>query len=296
MASAFHLIALPVGNEEQTLEAAVAALGEVDAGESVFFSEALAWTAAGSGVAYARMVRAARQRDVNVIATLNLGGELAEDLPGRLPDTRYHALVVFTRHSHVHVPQAKLWPDAVEQRVGPEEDSLPVAPYRRSNLVRLDIDEQLIEVRFLIGSDVALLTDHSPKALACDVLIAPAHLPFGAEQKLLASLSDAREAGVASTSLVINGHGTRPGGAPLCVKLEDAADSGKAIAPKPRWPSPTRLQRRLYRYTANRRASNALDELERLARDPKRKDRIPILRPSRAPKVELGQYPVIIAM
>jgi hypothetical protein len=187
-------------------------------------------------------------------------------------------------------------PDAVEQRVGIEEDSLPVVPYRRSNLVRLDIDEQLIEVRFLIGGDAAVLTDHPPRALACDVLIAPTHLPVGAEQKLRTSLGDAREAGVASTSLVINGYGARADGAPICVKMEDAADNGRAIAAKPRWPSAAKLQRRLYRYTGNRRSTSVLDELDRLSRDPKRKDRIPVLRAPRSPKIELGQYPVIIAM
>src|SRR5688572_23100255 len=68
MASAFHLISLPVGSEEMTLQAALDTLADVEPGESVFFSEAVAWTAAGSGVAFARLVKAARQRNVNLLA------------------------------------------------------------------------------------------------------------------------------------------------------------------------------------------------------------------------------------
>ena len=82
MASAFHLVALPFGSEEVVLAAAEVAILEVEPGETIFFSEALAWTAAGSGVAYMRMVKQARTRDVNIVATLNMGGELTEDLPG----------------------------------------------------------------------------------------------------------------------------------------------------------------------------------------------------------------------
>lgn len=297
MASAFHLTALPFGNEERTLAAALLALHEVDPGETIFFSEAVAWSAEGSGVAYANLVRAARKHDVNIIATLNLGGELTEDLPGKKPDCRHHALVVFTRHSHVHVPQAKILPDAFEQRPGLEQEALPVVGYPRSNLVRFDIDEQIVEMRFFIGSDIAVITDHTPRALSCDVLVAPARLPQGAEDKLRLSLTDAREAGVASTALVINGFASGPKSEPICVKLEDAADNGKAVTAKARWGSPAKLQRRLYRYTAGRRGHRSeLDELERVAKDEKRKGRIPVTRALRAAKVALGIYPVLIAM
>jgi hypothetical protein len=297
VASAFHLTALPFGNEEQTLAAAKQALEEVDPGETIFFSEAVAWTASASGVAYASLVRAARKHDVNIIATLNLGPELIEDLPGRQPEHRYHALVVFTRHSHVHVPQAKILPDAFEQRPGLEQEALPVTGYTRSNLVRFDIDEQIVEMRFFIGADLAVITDHPPRAFACDVLVAPARLPNGAEDKLRLSLVDAREAGVASTALIINGHAADNKNRPVCVRLEDAADNGKAVTPKARWGAPTKLQRRLYRYTQKRRGPRTeLEELERLASDEKRKDRIPVFRAPRAPKVELGLYPILIAM
>lgn len=297
MASAFHLIALPIGSEEAVLAAAEAAILEVDPGETVFFSEALAWTASGSGIAYMRMVKQARTRDVNLVATLNMGGELAEDLPGRKEGCRYHAVVVFTRHGHVHVPQAKVFPLAAEMRAGATEEALPVAAYTRSNLVRLDMDEQVIEVRFLVGADLAFLADHPPTELACDVLIVQSRVPPRAEEKLRASLEDARSAGVASTTLEINGHGNDGRGEPISVKVEEAADAGKAMKPKTRWPSTTRLPRRFYRYTPRRRGDiEAVTELERLARDPKRDGRIPLLRPLRAPKIELGIYPVIIVL
>lgn len=297
MASAFHLVSLPVGNEDQTLEAALLALDEAEPGETVFFSEAVAWTAARSGVAYARLVRAAREHDVNLVATMNLGGELCEDLPGHVSGQRYHALVVFTRHSHVHVPQAKIAPDALELKGGLAEEALPVVPYGRTNLVRFDLDEQIVEMRFFIGADVAVLTEHAPSDLACDVIVAPARLPSGAELKLKQSLADAREAGVSSTSLVINGHATRAHGGPICDKLEDAADSGRAVTPKHAWPARATLTRRLWRYNPPRkRGKELLWELDRLEHDEKRRGRIPIYRAARAKPVELGIYPILIAM
>ena len=297
MASAFHLVSLPVGSEEQTLEAALDALDELETGETVFFSEAVAWTAAHSGLAYARLVRAAGQKNVNIVATLNLGGELAEDLPGRKPDERHHALVVFTRHSHVHVPQAKIYPDFYEQRGGPVEEALPVRPYGRSNLVRFDMDEQIVDVRFFIGADLAVLTDHAPRDFACDVIVAPARLPHGAEQKAKSLLADAREAGVASTALCINGHAERGPDDPICDLLEDASDAGRAMAARADWPSAERLKRRFYRYAQPKRAGKELLwELDRLEKDPKRLGRIPLCRPLRAPPVELGLYPITIAM
>jgi len=296
MASAFHLIALPLSSEEATLQAAIDALAEVEPGESVFYSEAVAWTSDGSGVAYTRLVRAARQKDVNLVATLNLGGELAEDLPGHDPAQRYHAVVMFTRHGHVHVPQAKCLPDAVERAGTLDVEGLPIAPYTRSNLIRLDMDEQLIEIRFLVGADIALITEHSPAAFSCDVLFSLARMPHGADERVRETLADARTAGLSSTTVQLNGTlarlGKRPG--TICKKVEEAADSGRAIAARARWTNTAKLQKRLYRTTTRRRDRDPAAAMDKLDRDPKRKERIPVFRPPRAPKVSLGVYPVTI--
>lgn len=296
MASAFHLIALPVSSEEATLQAALDSLADVEPGEAVFFSEAIAWTSDGSGVAYTRLVRAARQKDVNLVATLNLGGELAEDLPGHDPSQRYHAVVMFTRHGHVHVPQAKCLPDAAERSGSLDDEGLVIAPYMRSNLIRLDMDEQLIEIRFLVGADIALITDHPPAAFSCDVLFSLARMPLHADDRIRETLADARAAGLSSTTVQINGTlarlGKRPG--TICKKVEEAADSGRAIAARPRWPNAAKLQKRLYRNTARRRDHEPAAAISKLERDPKRKGRIPVFRPPRAPKVGLGVYPVTI--
>jgi hypothetical protein len=295
MASAFHLISLPVASEEVTLQAALDTLAEVEPGESVFFSEAVAWTAAGSGLAFARLLKAARQRNVNLLATLNLGGELILDLPGHRPGKRYHAAVIFTRHGHVHVPQAKCFPDALERAGGPDQDALPVSGYPRSNLVRLDMDEQLIEVRFLLGADAAMLTDHTPVVLACDVLFSVARLPSGADELLRQTLADARSSGLTSTTVQINGTLVTSGTA-VCKKVEEAADNGRAIAPKRRWPDAARFQRRFYRYAARRRDKDPASALVRLDKEPARKGRIPLVRPPRAKKIEPGIYPITIVL
>jgi hypothetical protein len=296
MPSAFHLIGLPVVREDQTLEAALDSLTDVEPGEAVFFSEAIAWTAEGSGVAYTRLVRAARQRDVNLVATLNLGGELIEDLPGRAPDARYHSVVIFTRHGDVHVPQAKSLPDAIELAGGPGDDAAPVAPYPRSNTVRLDMAEQLIVVRFLVGADIALLADHSPEDWSCDVLVSLARLPLGAEDKVRKTLTEARNVGLASTTIQINGTLTRSTGEPVVVKVEEAGDHGRVIKAKSSWPKADSLSRRLYRWKSKRRDVDPVAILERLADDEERKGRIPINRPVRGPRIVLGRYPITIVL
>jgi hypothetical protein len=295
MASAFHLIALPVRSEEATLQAALDALVDVEPGEAVFYSEALAWTAEGSGTAFMRMVKAAREKNVNIVASLNLGGELAEDLPGRHAQQRYHAVTIFTRHGHVHVPQAKCFPDAFE-RASPRDEQPPISAYGRSNLVRLDMDEQLIEVRFLLGADLALIGDHGPAALMCNVLFSLGRMPMGADQNLRDTLADARKAGLCSTTVQINGILARDNREPVCKKIEEALDNGRAIAARPRWPHPARMSARYYRYSTRRRGGDPAAAIDKLDRDPKRKDRIPLCRAPRAPKIAPGIYPITVVL
>jgi hypothetical protein len=296
MASAFHLIALPTRNEEQTLQAALDALTDVEPGESVFYSEALAWTAEGSGTAFMKMVRTARQKNVNLIASLNIGGELTEDLPGRDPALRYHAVVVFTRHGHVHVPQAKCFPDAHERAGVPGDDAGPISAYTRSNLIRLDMDEQLIEVRFLLGADVALVLDRAPGAYACDVLFSMARMPEGADEGVRETLADARRAGLCSTTVQINGTLSRNARETICKKIEEAKDNGRPISPRTRWPNPAKMRKRFYRYGTRRRDAEPWQAIDKLDRDPKRQGRIPLCRAPRAPKIAPGTYPVIVAL
>ncbi len=296
MASAFHLIALPTRTEEQTLQAALDALTDVEPGEAVFYSEAVAWTAQGSGAAFVRLVKAARQKNVNLIASLNLGGELAEDLPGRDPLARYHALVIFTRHGHVHVPQAKCFPDAFERAGAPGDDVGPVSPYTRSNLIRLDMDEQLIEVRFLLGADLALVLDRPPTAWTCDVLFSMARMPTGADEAMRETLADARKAGLCSTTVQINGTLSRNAREAICAKVEEARDNGRSIAAKPRWPRPAAMQKRFWRYASRRRESEPWQAIAELDRDAKRAGRVPLYRAPRAAKIDPGLYPVIVAL
>jgi hypothetical protein len=296
MAAAFHLIALPVQNEESTLQAAMDALTDVEPGEAVFYSEAVAWTAEGSGTAFMRLVKAARQKHVNLVASLNIGGELAEDLPGRDPRHRYHALVVFTRHGHVHVPQAKCLPDAFERSGVPGDEAGGLSAYTRSNLIRLDMDEQLIEVRFVLGADLALLHDHGPAPQACDVLFSMARMPSEADERMREQLADARAAGLCSTTVQLNGIFARNTRESICKKVEEAKDNGRAITAKARWPHLARMQRRWQRYAMRKKSIDPSTAIERMNKDPKRAGRIPVLRAPRAKKVTLGVYPITIVL
>src|SRR5215813_11894760 len=138
------------------LAQALRALEEVGEGETAFLPEYVAWTPRGSGVAFARLVALAQARNINIVATLNVGPDLHEDLPGRDPEARYNALVIFTRHGLVHVPQAKVTPHSFEMDLATDGPGIGVAPYARINRVRLDWQEAIVEARFLICSDVAV--------------------------------------------------------------------------------------------------------------------------------------------
>jgi len=111
-------------------------LDDVDEGETVFFPEYLAWTPAGSGRAFARLIALAQARNINIVTSLNIGTDLHEDLPGRDPDARYNALVIFTRHGVVNVPEAKVTPRSYERNDAEEDQGIGVAPYDRINRLR----------------------------------------------------------------------------------------------------------------------------------------------------------------
>ncbi|MGZ3442154.1 MAG: hypothetical protein ACXVDD_21695, partial [Polyangia bacterium] len=204
MIADFHLIALQFGSEEQMLERALAALAEVDEGETAFLPEYLAWTPRGSGRAFAHLVALAQERNINIVTTLNLGPELHEDLPGGDPLSRYNAVVIFTRHGDVHVPQAKVTPQSFEMNAAARGPGIGVAPYDRINRVRLDWQDALVEVRFLVCSDVAAFLQFSPEELKSDLLVVLGNFAYGAERVASRLLGQAIEGGVASTTFHVN--------------------------------------------------------------------------------------------
>jgi len=199
----FHLISLQLGSEEQMLERALAALGDVDEGETAFLPEYLAWTPHGSGRAFARLIALAQARNINIVTSLNVAPDLHEDLPGRDPDARYNALVIFTRHGIVHVPQAKVTPQAFEMDEREDGPNIGVTAYDRINRVRLDWQDAIVEARFLICSDVAALLQFSPAELACDLLVVIGNFAYGAERAASRLLGQTIEAGAATTTFHI---------------------------------------------------------------------------------------------
>ena len=93
----FHLIPLELGSEPEMLSRALAALDEVEPGETAFLPEYLAWTPHGAGVAFAKLVSYSRHHHINVVTTLDLGHELVTDLPGANLERHYNAVAIFTR-------------------------------------------------------------------------------------------------------------------------------------------------------------------------------------------------------
>lgn len=275
------------------LERALAALEEVDAGETAFLPEYLAWTPHGSGRAFARLVSLAQERDINIMTTLNVGPDLHEDLPGRMAEARYNALVIFTRHGVVHVPQAKVTPQSFEMDPAPGGPDIAVTPYDRINRVRLDWQDALVETRFVICSDVATFLQLRPSELRCDLLVVLGNFAYGAERVASRILGQVVALGVASTTVHVNAfHLPREAGQqPLALKVEEVLDATSDVMALPEaWPSLRALRSGFHVYDDQ----DARDFVS-MCNLPRR-GRIAVPRSRWKPKLILGEYPVTVSL
>jgi hypothetical protein len=285
--SDFHLLALQLGSEEEMWERAVASLEQVGAGETAFLPEYVAWTPSGSGRAFARLVALAQARDINIVTTLNVAPDLHEDLPGRDSELRYNALVIFTRHGVVHVPQAKVTPQAFEM-----EGEIGVTPYQRINRVRLDWQEDLIEARFVICSDLMAFVELSPIQLRCDLLVVLGNFAYGAEKVASRLLGRALQAGVARSAFLVNAYQVprEDGQRPLALKVEEVLDATEAVEPGDAWPNPRVIRSGFHVY-----ADDEAHDFVSVCRLPRR-GRIAIPRSRWLPGVVSGEYPVTVSL
>lgn len=288
----FHLIPLELGGEDQMLERALEELEEVDEGETAFLPEYLAWTPAESGRAFARLIGFAQEKNINIITTLNLGGDLIEDLPGRAEDGRYNALAIFTRHGAVHVPQAKLSPQSFEMDDRPGGPGIGVWPYARLNRVRLDVDDGLIDARFVICSDLYALSRFTPAALACDLLVVLGNFAYGAEAQASRLLGEALAAGVAHTAIQVNAyHMTAPGRQPLANRVEEVLDATRPRKPARSWPRPRSLRAAFYVYD-----DEAVHDFVSMCTLPARRRRIAVPASRWDDEIALGDYPITVVL
>jgi len=287
----FHLIALQLGSEEQMLERALRALEEVDEGETAFLPEYLAWTPQGSGRAFARLIALAQARNINIVTSLNVGPDLHEDLPGRHPGARYNALVIFTRHGSVHVPQAKVTPQSFEMDAREEGPGIGVAPYNRINRVRLDWQESIVDVRFLICSDVAAFLQLSPAELACDLLVVIGNFAYGAERAASRLLGQAIEAGAATTTFHVNAfHTPTAGHRPLALKVEEVLDATKRAKPAHAWANPRSLRSSFHVYD-----DDEAHDFVSMCNLPRR-GRVAIARSRWKAPLTAGEYPITVSL
>ena len=287
MISDFHLLAVQLGSEEAMWDRAVEALEPVGAGETAFLPEYLAWTPSGSGRAFARLVALAQARDINIVTTLNVAPDLHEDLPGRDPELRYNAVVIFTRHGIVHVPQAKVSPQAFEM-----EGGIGVAPYQRINRVRLDWQEDLIEARFIICSDLMAFVELSPVELRCDLLVVLGNFAYGAEKVASRLLGRALQAGVASSAFLVNAFQVPrvDGQRPLALKVEEVLDATEAVDAGDAWPNPRVIRSGFHVY-----ADDEAHDFVSVCQLPRR-GRIAIPRSRWLPGTIAGDYPVTVSL
>ena len=293
----FLPVAVELGDEATTLDRAHALLEDVAPGTACVLPEFIAWTAEGSARAYIELSSVARAHDVTIITTLTLGPDLTEDLPGRDEETMYGALVVFTRHGDVHVPQAKLTPQAFERSEALGGENIGVGAYDRSNLVRIDTGERLLDVRFIVGSDLWLLTRVAPSELACDLLIVPAHFAIGAEGEARAALSSALEASVARAAIFVNAFDAPPPPdeeshrEPLAIKVAELLAADKKKKPVARWPRPRALADHFRLLDDDQMTSFAA-----MSGSPLREGRIVVPRALAEAPFSTARYPVTITL
>jgi hypothetical protein len=291
-ATGFHLIPLPLGGEEHLLDTALDELESVGVGETAFLPEYLAWTPEGSGRAFARLIAYAQDHDINIVTTLNLGGELVEDLPGHDPTERYNALVIFTRHGAVHVPQAKVTTQSFEMDKTLDGPGISVSPYDRLNAVQLDVDEELVVARFFICSDLAVLEQLAPSDLECDLMIVLGNFAFGAERAASRVIGRALAAHVAGTAIHVNAfHQPRDGRPALANRVEEVLDATRGGVVKRKWPSTRAMRGAFYVYDdADARDFASMCLL------PKRRGRIAVPRSRWHAPASPGVYPVTVVL
>jgi hypothetical protein len=291
--SDFHLIALQLGSEAEMLERALRALEDVGEGETAFLPEYVAWTPRGSGIAFARLVALAQARTINIVATLNVGPDLHEDLPGRDPEARYNAVVIFTRHGAVHVPQAKVTPQSFEMDRAEGGPGIGVTAYDRINRVRLDWQDAVIDVRFLVCSDVAAFLQFSPAELACGVMVVLGNFAYGAERVASRLLGEAIETGAAETTLHVNAFHlpAHPGRQPLALRVEEVLDAKRRTRPRKSWPHPRSLRSGFHVYD-----DGEARDFVTMCNLPGRRGRVAVPKSRWKPALTLGQYPITVSL
>jgi len=274
------------------LERALAALGDVDEGETAFLPEYVAWTPRGSGRAFARLVALAQSRNINIVTSLNVAPDLHEDLPGRHPDARYNALVIFTRHGDVHVPQAKVTPQSFEMDPSAKGPDIGVTAYDRINRVRLDWQDTIVDTRFLICSDVAAFLQLSPAELVCDLIVVIGNFAYGAERAASRLLARAIEAGIATTTFHVNAFHVpnMPGHQPLAIKVEEVLDATERPKVAAAWPNPRAMRSAFHIYDdAEAHDFVAMCNLPR-------RGRVAIPRSRWKPALVAGEYPITVSL
>ena len=198
---------------------------------------------------------------------------------------RYHAMVCFTRFGAVHVPQAKLAP-APYERI---ESGGSVVGYPRSNLITLDLDDEIVPTRFLFASDLFMLPRLRPKDLACRLLVVVGRLPPGAEKSAQRVLGLALSEGVAQTAIWVNSSDApEPGHQPVSLQHEEVLDAHEPGIAGPVWSKRASLRAAFHVYDAEPMSPEALAAL------PKRGPRIPVQRSAWETPIELSRYPVTI--
>ncbi len=289
----FHLISLQLGDETEMLDRALEALEEVTPGETAFLPEYLAWTSRGSGRAFARLIAFAQDQNINIITSLNLGGDLIEDLPGHDPELRYNALTIFTRHGAAHVPQAKISTQSFEMDSAIDGPNIVVSPYGRLNRVMIDVDDSLIDARFLICSDLFAFQRLPPAALRCDLLVVIANFAYGAEKVASRLLGRALECGVAKTVVHVNAFHEpgKPRRQALAIKVEEVLDTLVEIPPAEVWPSPRAIRNAFFVYP-----DRAARDFVSMCKLRGRKGRIAVPESRWEIPIEPSEYPVTVVL
>jgi len=176
--------------------------------------------------------------------------------------------------------------------VGEDGPGIGVAAYDRINRVRLDWQEAIVDVRFLICSDVALFLQLTPAELACDLMVVIGNFAYGAERVASRMLGQAIEVGAAMTTFHVNAFHTPSvaGQRPLALKVEEVLDATKRAKVATDWANPRSLRSGFHVYE-----DDDAHDFVSMCNLPRR-GRVAVPRSRWKPALTAGEYPITISL
>ncbi|WP_204557782.1 hypothetical protein [Bacillus ectoiniformans] len=219
----WYVLSYALSKESAILEDCLDQLYAVPKGGTAILPEYVASTTEGSERAFQKLQEITKERNINVITTLNI---IPQDLPHAEENKNYNTLTIFTKEGKVHTPQAKITPQSFERIQYDEKfPAINVADYHYLNKVEIQINGEKKTVLFVICSDMYTLMAgvQDIQQLKADICIIPGNFGNGAEQAVYRTIEKFQQAGIFETVIFSNPYQKlkNPAHTPLVQKATD---------------------------------------------------------------------------